>query len=457
VGVTQTGEDDAIATRALDGVSTLNLSLDRLDISVEPFPKLTHYLFRFPAKFHPPVVQTLLDRYTKPGDLILDPFCGSGTLLVEAAIAGRPSVGFDVDPLSVLVANAKVSRFQSKSLQSNSKTLVASLQEARRPGADYKRLMKEDLSDAQYDAELQDVAQHVPAIPNLLHWFRRYVVVDLAHIRRSIDSLACSANHQQFFRVVFASIIRRASNADPVPISGLEYTAHMRQRDADGRLVDPFSLFETALQRAVEAVSSFTSASSRSGAHAKAFIGDATELTSHMTTPVDAVITSPPYHGAVDYYRRHQLEHFWLGLTETQGDRLGLLSQYVGRPKVPQRDRFVLDGVLTTALAKEWESRIREVAADRANAFKHYLVAMKKTFDGLASTIRIGGPVVMIVGHSSWNSSQIPTAQLFAEISQEWFDLEALLWYPVKNRYMSYSRHNDANIETEYVLVLRRK
>jgi len=129
--------------------------------------------------------------------------------------------------------------------------------------------------------------------------------------------------------------MRNASNADPVAVSGLEYTAHMRRRDEAGRVVDPYRLFAAALDKAIKAVTEFTKAS-RGGEPAEAFLGDATELGSYLADPVDAIITSPPYHGAVDYYRRHQLEHFWLGLTDSQDDRLQLLGQYIGRPKVPQ-------------------------------------------------------------------------------------------------------------------------
>lgn len=428
----------------------------QLVVPSDKFPKLTHYLFRFPAKFHPPLVKSLLERYTKTNDLVFDPFCGSGTLLVEASVAGRRSFGIDVDPLAVLISNAKVTRHRQSLLVSNAHCLIESLHQMRRSDAEYQRRMHRDLSEGLYEKQIAPVRDYVPEIPNLFHWFRRYVIVDLAYIRRAIDELQCSDKQKRFFLIVFASIIRNASNADPVAVSGLEYTAHMRRRDDAGRLVDPFALFDASLSRALNSIEAFGK-TTKSNINSVAYLGDATQLSSFSFELADAVITSPPYHGAVDYYRRHQLEHFWLGLTDTQDERLELLGQYVGRPKVPQRDRFVVDGVLATGLVKYWEAKIREVSNERADAFKHYLVAMQETFAGLSGSVKRGAPVLMVVGHSSWNGSQIPTTDLFAEIAQEDFTLEEVLWYPVTNRYMSYSRHNGANIETEYVLVLRRR
>jgi 23S rRNA G2445 N2-methylase RlmL len=68
--------------------------------------RYTHYLFRYPAKFHPPVARALLERHTEPGACVLDCFCGSGTLLVEAAISGRSAIGSDIDPVAAFVSRA---------------------------------------------------------------------------------------------------------------------------------------------------------------------------------------------------------------------------------------------------------------------------------------------------------------------------------------------------------------
>jgi hypothetical protein len=330
----------------------------------------------------------------------------------------------------------------------------ARLSHLARPPAKYVALKFSDLSDAQYATEIADLLPYVPAIPNLFHWFRRYVIVDLARIREAIVTAQIPESHRLFLLVVFGSIIRTTSNADPVPVSGLEVTSWMKKRDLEGRLVDPYTLFRKATIAALAGTESFSTAVPR-GTRANALQGDATEVATYCRSQVDAVLTSPPYHGAVDYYRRHQLEMFWLGLTQSQDERLALLSHYIGRPKVPGSHPWVSDE-LTTKLAKDWEGRIQKVSADRANAFRHYLVSMTRFFRAIRGRVRVGGPVLVVVGHSTWNTSEIPTTDLFMEIAGPAFKLEEVLSYPVRNHYMSYARRNNAGINREYVLVMRK-
>lgn len=417
--------------------------------------RLTHYLFRYPAKFHAPVARALIEQYTTPGSLVLDPFCGSGTLMVEAAATGRSSIGIDVDPVAALVASAKVHRYDAR-LEASAENLLARLVRWERSEDEYSLRMFRRLRGDNYRTQLSPVEPWVPALSNLDHWFRDYVVIDLGRIRKVIETTAMPESHRLLMRVVFASIIRNASNADPVPVSGVEVTSYMKERDAQGRLINPFALFRQALNRAVVATAQFAEAADAT-CSARAVQGDATRLGQHVRRTVDAVVTSPPYHGAVEYYRRHMLEMYWLGATKSHDERLALLQKYIGRPKVARSHPYVSNGALTTALAARWEERIRAVSDERADAFRHYIAGMSKFFDGLAPHLQPGSPVVLVVGHSTWNNSKIPTTGLFEEIAHEHFALDEVRWYPVKNRYMSYSRHNGADIDKEYVLVLRRR
>ena len=426
-----------------------------LDFSDIEAPRLTHYLFRFPAKFHPPVVHSLIREYTEVGQTVIDPFCGSGTLLLAAQYEGRNARGSDVDPLAVFVADVKTHRLQPKHLKSSWEKLWSTLQPAERTAAEYSRRRYVDISLREYEGALLNERLWVPVIPNLLHWFRRYVVIDLARMFNRVNQIEIPETHRAFFRLIFASVLRKVSNADPVPVSGLEVTSHMKHLDEEGRYINPVDAFSKAVGKAISSMEAFWEACPPSS-RVSVLQADARYLTSRMRSQVDAVITSPPYHNAVDYYRRHQLEMYWLGMAESPAERLDLRPKYIGSPNIRKRDPLLQRGHELCSLARKWHDDIRSVSAKRADNFLHYVVSMKDVFRQLSHIVRRGGSVVFVVGHSEWNGSRIPTSDLFIELCMDSFSLEDKLWYPVKNRYMSYGRRNGADIGEEFVLVFRR-
>lgn len=415
--------------------------------------RLTHHLFRFPAKFHPPIVRQLLAAYTEPGDRVLDPFCGSGTLLVEAGVLGRDAIGIDVDPVSVFVSNVKSHALARSALDKTIEQLETVVEELQRSSGELATLAEQDLDDDEYRKQLNGA--WTPKIPRLEHWFYRYAIVDLAILLDAIEKLDAPETHRNFLKLVFAGSIRGASRADPVPVSGLEVTKIMLEKEEAGRAVNVAGLFRRRLSQALTDMQSFYQARSPT-AECRAIRADSAALRRNLAPKVDAVITSPPYHGAVDYYRRHQLEMFWLGMTQNQSDRLSLLEHYLGRPKVPLRHPFVSATSLELAGISAVEQEMREVSGERANAFKHYAIGMSKSIANVAQRMKPGAPFILVVGHSTWNGGSIDTSSLMEELARPHFKLSERFWYPVKNRYMSYARNNGANIDREYVLVLRK-
>jgi 16S rRNA G966 N2-methylase RsmD len=67
---------------------------------------LTHGLFRYAGKLPPPLVAYLLSEYSSAGDTVLDPMCGGGTTAIEAVTSGRRAVNFDINVVSLTVAEA---------------------------------------------------------------------------------------------------------------------------------------------------------------------------------------------------------------------------------------------------------------------------------------------------------------------------------------------------------------
>ena len=67
----------------------------------------THTFYRYPAAFSPIFAETIINIFTKPSDVILDPFVGGGTSAVEAFALQRKFYGIDVNPISILVSKVK--------------------------------------------------------------------------------------------------------------------------------------------------------------------------------------------------------------------------------------------------------------------------------------------------------------------------------------------------------------
>lgn len=62
---------------------------------------LTHRFYRYPARFSPSFVSSAIECFSSPGDLVLDPYMGGGTTMVEALVRGRFGVGIDLNSLAV--------------------------------------------------------------------------------------------------------------------------------------------------------------------------------------------------------------------------------------------------------------------------------------------------------------------------------------------------------------------
>lgn len=85
-------------------------SIERLKAAVKTKDNvhgLTHNYYRYPARFSPKFVREVIQIFSKEGDVILDPFVGGGTTLVEALASNRHSIGFDVSPIASFVSETK--------------------------------------------------------------------------------------------------------------------------------------------------------------------------------------------------------------------------------------------------------------------------------------------------------------------------------------------------------------
>src|SRR5690606_35516749 len=81
-----------------------------------PVEGLTHNFYRYPARFSPKFVKAAIDAFSAPGDLVVDPFMGGGTTLVEAIAGGRNALGTDISTLAGFVSQAKTTIYTEDEL-----------------------------------------------------------------------------------------------------------------------------------------------------------------------------------------------------------------------------------------------------------------------------------------------------------------------------------------------------
>jgi site-specific DNA-methyltransferase (cytosine-N4-specific) len=104
--------------RVLENIKIKWVEGEDWDFAGENTQYLTHGLHPYPARMVPQIARRLLRRFASKNDVVLDPFCGSGGVLVEARLAGLNSIGIDINPLACLLAEVKSNPIEPSLLES---------------------------------------------------------------------------------------------------------------------------------------------------------------------------------------------------------------------------------------------------------------------------------------------------------------------------------------------------
>jgi len=390
--------------------------------------------------------------------IVLDPFTGSGTVQLEALAKGITSVGIDIDPLACLVAQAKTTPLNPETLRISVKDLGTLLAPFEGLHSNQEAEPGEDIDDSRFEDERLNLI--IPNIRNITHWFRRYVIIDLALIFWAIDALDLTSEEKRFFKVCAASIIRRVSNADPAPVSGLEVTSVQMERNRERR-IQVFRDFFSKVEQGILGMEALHSASVKDRmARARVVLGDTLDMArllerEHLDQrPYSLAITSPPYCRSVEYSRRHQLEMYWLGLVENQAAHVALKHRYIGRAHVRKSD-WNNEVDFDIPELNETVSRIEAVDPHKARAVRHYFRGMDRTLSDLSSVLTKDGTMVWVVGDSISCGEHIRTADFIAELARQHWRLTNRFTYALRNHYMQYGLWNGAGIKEEHVLILQ--
>lgn len=346
----------------------------------------THNVHAFAAKFPPQLPRLFIKELTRPGECVLDPMAGSGTALVEAAMAGRRAVGVDLDPLASLIAKVKTTAFELPTCLARGHDVL------RRAAKKAHRLS---------EAELRAVYSK-PVIDFFRYWFEDGAVGELHALAEAIQRVR-DADSRAFLKVVFSSVIITKSGG----VTRARDLAHSRPHLDLRKKVhqSPMGAFSKRLMSSVEALEDMVDAPGC------AFVirGDARRLPISDES-CHLIITSPPYAAnAIDYMRAHKFSLMWFGHGRTE------LSQLRGRYIGAERRSPTLE--VPSEAGNRVLYTLRRKDERRAAVVAHYFREMEVALREMLRVTAKGRAAVIIVGSSTIRGVGINAPTVLAELA----------------------------------------
>lgn len=390
---------------------------ESLDFKGIPAGQGLHSIHPYPAMFHFLLVRKFINELSSEGELILDPFCGSGVSAVEALINNRNYVGYDINPLAVLIAKVRTTPISTE-----------------RAFKLLELILKEDVKDYE-----------IPKFPNIEYWFDEDVIEELAKLRATIFSIE-DIKLQNLFKVAFSETIRLVSRADH---SEFKLVRAKKAKKKDVKLV-----FETIAKRNIINLSLLFNLTFKARVDIRQF--NVLDNLPIEDESVDLVITSPPYGDSkttVAYEQFSKLSIKWLGLEDS------FKNYQLGAKEKSYKYALPLDEL------NEYIENIKRSDKKRAKDVYSFYADLYRAIENISKKVKLGKYAVIVVGNRKVKGVELPTDKICASFfSQFGFVHIITLVREISNKRMP-SENSPSNIKGdksrtmkhEYIVILQRK
>ncbi|GIV59245.1 MAG: hypothetical protein KatS3mg043_0334 [Rhodothermaceae bacterium] len=387
----------------------------------------------FPARMAPEIALGVCVKLAADAT-VLDPMAGSGTVLRAAAEQGLRGIGFDMDPLAVLLSKVWTTPIEVSNLEEAAADLV-------------QRAQKLNVEDA----PLPWIDEHEETLSFVKFWFGKKQRDDLRRLCFLLQDEDDSISN--ILRVAISRLIitkeRGASLAADVSHSR-PHRVYMEK----GHDYDVFKSFIKSVKYIVKRLKP-----ERLKGNVTVMYGDARQLNIEDES-VDAIITSPPYLNAIDYLRGHRLALVWLGY---QIDLLRLVrSRSMGAERKP-------DPEADLELAKELTASIDpkgKLKDRRRQMINRYALDIHAFMQEAYRVLKHGGEATLVVGNSTHRGVYVENTTIVTTAAEhvgfEWLrDRTHKRPIPPSRRYLPPPSKDDESalkrrMREEMVLTLRK-
>ncbi len=346
----------------------------------------SHCMHNYPAMMIPQIARKLLNIYGDNSKILFDPYCGTGTSLVEANLKGINAFGCDLNPLAVLIAKVKTKRLDLKLLKITINKF------------------NDFIFQIQY-APQKSIPKQIPDFSNINFWFKDDVIKKLGVINHFILNIN-NKDIKDFFKVAFSETVRESSLT-----RNSEFKLY-RMNEMKRLLFDPdvYKMMQKKLIRNLDGYTQFYNNTNKS------IISEINQYDSTKLIPsklennkVDIIITSPPYGDSrttVAYGQFSRLANQWLEIKEAQK----IDSILMGGKRNTEIDTFdikCLDDSVNRIISVD-KKRALEVIA----FYRDLLVSI----ENVSKTLKKNGYCCYIVGNRRVKGITLPTDKVVAQM-----------------------------------------
>ncbi len=408
---TEQVDPDASYRERLDALLSKNL-----DFHDQQSTYASHNFHAFPAKFPPQLPRAFINALTDPGDVVLDPMMGSGTTILEAFLLDRQGIGFDIDPLALKIAKAKVTPLKAQQVEQLGRTI---LEQARLAAKRAESPLQSRLAQT-LDPETRQFIDY---------WFAAETQLELLALLEQIAGIDHAAI-RAYFELAFSAIIVTKSGGVSLALD----LAHTRPHRAkiilrkDGSVLlgddltenpsprvrlltktlrSPIDEFEKRLQQNLKGILS----ESASDIQPAVGLGNAERLPLRDSS-VDLVVTSPPYaSNAIDYMRAHKFALVWLGYPVD--DLSHKRRDYIGAEALNGQDLVPLPARVNGVIAG-----IAALDKKKGRVLQRYYSEVSLVLREMFRVLKSGKAAIVVVGSSIMRSRDTETGECLADIGR---------------------------------------
>ncbi|MDW8297405.1 MAG: DNA methyltransferase [Raineya sp.] len=401
---------------------------------------ITHGYYTYPAKFIPQLASRLIKENSQKGQVVADPFMGSGTTIVESLVNQRIGIGTDINEIAFLVAQVKTTPLPSLKLAETFIQLEKDLK---------KRLF------AEKEYFLQKAFDKLHLHEKIDYWFKPAQKENLAILLYSILEIQEDAL-RRFFLVAFAQILKTCSIWLQ---KSVKPTRDLQKKDYD--------VLQTFLQHAKKMIQKndefckLLSPSYLENIENYRIIAceDARKMPCNDES-IDLIVTSPPYVTSYEYADLHQLPLYWLGYLQELAD---FRQKFIGSAYKVREKRNLHSSLACEIVAKLGNNK-------KGREVEHYFADMYEVFKEMHRILKPQAKTCIVIGNTNFKGIDILNAEVFIEQLQNLgFKVFDVIKREIPSKMLPSTRDSktgqftkiyDANLTlvypTEYILIFQK-